>query len=547
MGRQRSIARGGLSRLALGLGGALVLGAALIALAFMAVFGQEGRPGGGQADCAPSSPADVAALEAWMAAKVPDSPLVDLGEVFVEAGEAHGLDPRALVAIAHHESLLGTAGSGADINNAFGWGPGIVFASWPEGINTVAEGLGSRYVGRGHDTLADIAPVWAPIGAENDPTNLNVHWLPRLRDTYQELGGDPDGSIALAPGQVAIPVDDAGQQTAPVAQAGPAPEDGGDGRTPVSVVGFTFPVRGQANYTDDYLGLRGSGSHCPGTTFHCATDVFADRGTPVLAPIAGVVVRMASSGLGGNHLTIEGTGERFYLAHFDAFADGIADAARVEAGQEVGYVGTTGSAVDTPPHLHIAWSHLRDGVWSTLNPYYLLKASESGQPIAVGGCEPTGVDGQIAAAAGAELRTPFGHVFALPALGGLVDQVEPQRVVTTPAGRVAMATFDGKPVSAWWASMLSFARQQGWRGSLTSGYRSHEEQWRIWNANPNPTWVARPGSSPHEYGMAVDISDGPGLEALIREYRLPITRYAPEGWHFEPVGFRVNGTEIRFW
>ncbi len=57
--------------------------------------------------------------------QVPGSPLVGLGAVFVREGERNGIDPRALVAIAMHESVLGTAGSGASIHNAFGWGPAI--------------------------------------------------------------------------------------------------------------------------------------------------------------------------------------------------------------------------------------------------------------------------------------------------------------------------------------------------------------------------------------------------------------------------------------
>ena len=332
-----------LSRLALLVAAATALLAAAIAAVFMAVFGLENRPGG-QADCAPASPADATALDAWMRSTLPESPLVGLGVAFVRAGEAGGIDPRALVAIAYHESKLGTLGQlGWDsqpgpIQNPFGWGPGIRFGSWEEGIMTVATSLGRRYIARGNDTLAEVQPIWAPIGASNDPTGLNRNWLPGVSATYRELGGDPDGSIALAPGQVALPVDS--QATAPTAQAGAATQDGGDGRAPLSVNGFVFPVLGANHYSDDYLSPRGTGSHCHGTTFHCATDVMAATGTPIVAPIDGVIVRMSSSGLGGNHLSIEGGGERFYLAHLDAFAPGMRDGLAVTAGQPVGTVGT---------------------------------------------------------------------------------------------------------------------------------------------------------------------------------------------------------------
>jgi hypothetical protein len=144
-----------------------------------------------------ASPIDGAALDDWMAEKVPASPLVGLGSVFVAEGTRNRIDPRALVAIAYHESVLGTAGSGAGIHNAFGWGPAIPFPSWQDNIATVARGLASGYVAKGRDTLAEIAPIWAPIGAANDPLGLNVNWLAAVGASYEELGGDPTGSIAL--------------------------------------------------------------------------------------------------------------------------------------------------------------------------------------------------------------------------------------------------------------------------------------------------------------------------------------------------------------
>jgi hypothetical protein len=146
---------------------------------------------------ATASPVDAAALDDWMAEKVPGSPLVGLGSLFAAEGTRNRIDPRALVAIAYHESVLGTAGSGAGIHNAFGWGPAIPFASWQDNIATVARGLATGYVAKGRDTLAEIAPIWAPVGAANDPLGLNANWLAAVGGSYAELGGDPDGSIAL--------------------------------------------------------------------------------------------------------------------------------------------------------------------------------------------------------------------------------------------------------------------------------------------------------------------------------------------------------------
>jgi len=125
-------------------------------------------------------PADDAALaarlDAWMAEKVPGNPLAGHGAVFVREGRASGVDPRALVSIAYHESKLGTLGSGRDIHNAFGWGPAIPFASWEQNIATVAAGLRENYLDEGRITIATIQPKWAPLGASNDPGNLNSSW-----------------------------------------------------------------------------------------------------------------------------------------------------------------------------------------------------------------------------------------------------------------------------------------------------------------------------------------------------------------------------------
>ncbi len=168
---------------------ALAVGLPVIAL--LGVASPDGAPG--------ATRADAGSLDRWMAEQVPDSPLIGLGVVFVREGERNGIDPRALVAIAMHESVLGTAGSGAGIHNAFGWGPAISFPTWEANIATVARGLARGYVARGRDTLAAIQPVWAPLGAANDPTGLNSAWTDAVGRYYADLGGDPNGSIAYVP------------------------------------------------------------------------------------------------------------------------------------------------------------------------------------------------------------------------------------------------------------------------------------------------------------------------------------------------------------
>jgi hypothetical protein len=81
------------------------------------------------------------------------------------------------------------------------------------------------------------------------------------------------------------------------------------------------------------------------------------------------------------------------------------------------------------------------------------------------------------------------------------------------------ATFEGKPVAAWIAPILQYARQHGWKGSVNSGVRSFAEQQRIYNSGVRP--AAKPGTSNHEAtqfpGGAVDVSDAETLSRILRK------------------------------
>lgn len=87
-----------------------------------------------------------------------------------------------------------------------------------------------------------------------------------------------------------------------------------------------------------------------------------------------------------------------------------------------------------------------------------------------------------------------------------------------------VVTFDGKPVAAWVAAALTFARSTGkWKGTLTSGYRSDAEQTQIYNSGVRPAAVPRslggPGSN-HEGDAfpegAADVTDAQGLSNALK-------------------------------
>ena len=86
---------------------------------------------------------------------------------------------------------------------------------------------------------------------------------------------------------------------------------------------------------------------------HAGQDIFARRGTPVVASADGIIVRLGGGKLGGNAVFVAGRGGRvYYYAHLDRYADGIQTGLSVLRGDVLGYVGTTGNARGTPPHLH---------------------------------------------------------------------------------------------------------------------------------------------------------------------------------------------------
>jgi hypothetical protein len=110
-----------------------------------------------------------------------------------------------------------------------------------------------------------------------------------------------------------------------------------------------FPVGGLATYTHDWWFPRSG----PGWRLHQGTDIFAERGTPVRAPAAGVV-SIGNGGLGGLSVRVtEPDGTYWYMAHLHSVAPGLTVGDDVAVGQVVGTVGDSGNARGGLPHLHI--------------------------------------------------------------------------------------------------------------------------------------------------------------------------------------------------
>jgi murein DD-endopeptidase MepM/ murein hydrolase activator NlpD len=133
--------------------------------------------------------------------------------------------------------------------------------------------------------------------------------------------------------------------------------------------GFVFPVYGKYTYTNDWGAPRAT------TGIHEGNDIFAPTGTPVVAVCDGSLNRVGTLPISGNRLWVKCDKGRdsFFYAHLSAFATETRNGLKVKAGTVLGFVGSTGDAEQTPPHVHFE-VHPRNG--DAVNPYPFLRAWE---------------------------------------------------------------------------------------------------------------------------------------------------------------------------
>jgi murein DD-endopeptidase MepM/ murein hydrolase activator NlpD len=112
---------------------------------------------------------------------------------------------------------------------------------------------------------------------------------------------------------------------------------------------YVFPVDGGASYVDTY----GAGRSDIYDGWHHGDDLFAPLGTPVVAVARGTLSLVGWNKLGGWRLWLtDKKGNSFYYAHLAGYARWILTQHHVRAGQVIGFLGRTGDAFTTEPHLH---------------------------------------------------------------------------------------------------------------------------------------------------------------------------------------------------
>jgi murein DD-endopeptidase MepM/ murein hydrolase activator NlpD len=133
---------------------------------------------------------------------------------------------------------------------------------------------------------------------------------------------------------------------------------------PLGLTGYVFPIAGESSHIDTYGGYRGD---VPGN-WHHGDDIFAALGTPVVAVAGGTLNRVGWQRLGGWRLWVrDHNRNQFYYAHLSGYSPLALRSKFVKKGDVIGFIGNSGDAFTTPPHLHFE-----------IHPHQLLRLHYNG-------------------------------------------------------------------------------------------------------------------------------------------------------------------------
>jgi murein DD-endopeptidase MepM/ murein hydrolase activator NlpD len=163
-------------------------------------------------------------------------------------------------------------------------------------------------------------------------------------------------------------IDDSGAATTATGgsgggQTGTVGAGGRPGSTPgdLGFDGWVCPVQGPTGFGDTWGAPRSGGRT------HQGVDMIANKDVPVVAVVDGFAQSKVNT-LGGNTIWFSGAdGNKYYYAHLDRWAA----LGSVTAGTVIGYVGQTGNAQFSVPHLHF---EIHPGGGAAVNPYPTVRA-----------------------------------------------------------------------------------------------------------------------------------------------------------------------------
>ncbi|CAM4367130.1 M23 family metallopeptidase [Acinetobacter pragensis] len=106
---------------------------------------------------------------------------------------------------------------------------------------------------------------------------------------------------------------------------------------------------------------------------HEGIDIMAPRGTKVYSATDGLIADLRNNNLGGKVIWVMGpAGSWHYYAHLDGHKRGLHIGDTVKKGDVIGYVGNTGNARSTSPHLHYG-IYLNGKGRGAVNPFPYLR------------------------------------------------------------------------------------------------------------------------------------------------------------------------------
>ena len=146
-----------------------------------------------------------------------------------------------------------------------------------------------------------------------------------------------------------------------------APQDAG--ATPAAA-GKDYVIRAESKI--GFVGSKVTGSHTGGFTNFAGNLTVAD----------GRIENVGSLPISGNRLWVYADGgDQFFYAHMASFAPAAVNGRHVEKGTILGYVGNTGDAEPTPPHLHFE-IHPNGGDAVDPNPFLVAWQKRAGASLA---------------------------------------------------------------------------------------------------------------------------------------------------------------------
>lgn len=118
------------------------------------------------------------------------------GQEFINIANEYNIDPVLMTAITFHETGSGKSLAVTNYNNPGGlmnpetnWSTLIRFDTLEDGLRSTGRTLNRLINKGGLLSISDLGSAYAPIGADNDPTGLNAHWVPNVTKFVNEFGG----------------------------------------------------------------------------------------------------------------------------------------------------------------------------------------------------------------------------------------------------------------------------------------------------------------------------------------------------------------------